>query len=73
MEQYPTLHFLMRHGRLIANLAAVLGVVCGVWAAVALASWPYAVAGVIAGAVGYGLVRSYVELIVLVTDMLLPK
>jgi hypothetical protein len=27
----------------------------------------------VAGAVGYGLVRSYVELIKLVTDMLVPK
>lgn len=73
MEQYPTLHFLMRHGRLIANLTAALGIAGGVWAAVALASWPYAVAGILVGVVGYGLVRSYVELIVLVTDMLLPK
>lgn len=73
MEQYPTLHFLMRHGRLIATIAAVLGIASGAWAAVAFASWPFAVAGILFGVVGYGLVRSYVELIVLVTDMLLPK
>lgn len=72
-EQYPTLRLLMRHGKGIAIAAAAFGVICGLWAAVALQAWGFAAVGVIAGGVFYALVRSYVELITLVTDMLLPK
>ena len=37
------------------------------------ANWLWVAVGIGIGAIGYGLVRSYIELIQLVTDMLMPK
>lgn len=70
MDEYPTLNFMMQHG---PRLAITLGLV-PVAAAVLLGTGFLGfVAGCVIGAVVYGLVRSYIELIKLVTDMLMPK
>jgi hypothetical protein len=73
MERYPTLDFLIRHGGAIAIAAILIGVGGGLWAAVTLGNLGLAVSCLLGGVVGYGLIRSYVELIILVTDMLVPK
>jgi hypothetical protein len=73
MNDYPTLNFLMEHARSIAVAAAVLPLAAAVVAITAGANPLWFAAGIVAAAVGYGLVRSYVELIKLVTDMLMPK
>jgi hypothetical protein len=73
MEQYPTLNFLLTHGSKIAAGLAAAVVVAGVLAVLMGANWLWLVAGVVFAAIGYGVARSYVELIQLVTDMLVPK
>ena len=73
MNDYPMLYFLMRWGRLAAAVLALTVVVAGGWAAVGAGQWLWAVAGAAAAAVGYCLALSYVELVKVIVDMLLPK
>lgn len=73
MNEYPTLNFLLDHARTVAIVFGVAPLLAAVIAVLSGASPVWLVAGLAAGAVGYGLVRSYVELIKLVTDMLMPK
>jgi len=70
---YAALHFLVHRGNLLAILfglvplaGAIIAVVCG-YTALLL------VAGVIASAFAYLIMRSYVEMVRLIVDMLLPK
>jgi len=73
MGQYPTLKFLERHGGWLAVVLAVLLPLAAL-AALALGASPWwVVAGVAAGFVAFIAMRSYIELIRLMTDMLLPK
>ncbi len=73
MNDYPMLYFLMRWGQLVAIGLAIAVAVVGVWAAVSTGSWIWAVIGIVVSGVGYGLALSYVELVKLIVDMLLPK
>ena len=61
---------MMQHGQ---RLAIALGVVPIAAAVLFGTGFLGFVAGCVIGAVFYGLVRSYIELIQLVTDMLMPK
>ena len=70
MDQYPTLNFMMQHGQ---RLAIALGFVPVIAALLFGTGFLGFMAGCVIGAVVYGLVRSYIELIKLVTDMLIPK
>ena len=63
MNDYPMLHFLMRWGKLASAVLAVAVLVAWLWAA----------GGVVVAAVGYALALSYVELVRVIVDMLLPK
>jgi len=72
-DPYWMLHFIVKHGDWIALVAGVLpllasmaGVVCG------LPLWSLAV-GVIGAAFLFMLMRSFVELVRVIVDMLLPK
>ena len=73
MNDYPMLHFLMRWGKLAAAGLAVIVFAAGICAAVSSGQWLWAVGGVILAAVGYVLALSYVELVRVIVDMLLPK
>jgi hypothetical protein len=73
MNDYPMLYFLMRWGKLAAALLAVGVLVAGIWGAVSTGQWPWAVGGVVVAAVGYAVALSYVELVRVIVDMLLPK
>ena len=73
MNDYPMLHFLMRWGNLAAAGLAVLVLAAGLWAAVTTGQWLWAVGGAVVAAVGYALALSYVELVRVIVDMLLPK
>jgi hypothetical protein len=73
MSEYPMLHFLMRFGDVLAAGLAAFIVVCGIYLAVDSGNILWALGAVVVGAVGYALFASYVELIRLITDMLLPK
>jgi hydrogenase/urease accessory protein HupE len=73
VNDYPMLHFLMRWGKLAAACLAVIVVAAGIWAAARSGQWLWAVAGAGIAVVGYGLALSYVELVRVIVDMLLPK
>jgi hydrogenase/urease accessory protein HupE len=73
MNDYPMLHFLMRWGKLAAACLAFAVLAAGLWAALSSGQWLWAVAGVVIAVVGYALAMSYVELIRVIVDMLLPK
>lgn len=73
MENYPVIHLLTRHGQILAALlgaavpaAALLLFLTGV-------AWPVLPIGAFAGAVVYVLARSYVELIHIITETLMPR
>jgi ABC-type uncharacterized transport system permease subunit len=73
MNDYPMLHFLMRWGKLAAAALAVAVFAAGLWAAVSSGQWLWGAAGAVVAVVGYGLALSYVELVRVIVDMLLPK
>ncbi len=70
---YPTVRLLLRHGRAVAAAVGLLPLLGALWAVAA--GWPAGliVAGLVAAAVVYLLMRSYVELVSIIADMLLPR
>jgi len=73
MNDYPMLHFLMRWGKLAAACLALSVLIGGLWAAISSGQWLWAATGVAVAVVGYGFALSYVELVRVIVDMLLPK
>ncbi len=71
--RYRTLYFLVRHGDRVAIFVALAPFVAGLWAYAAGLSIGYAIAGLAGAAVLYLIMRSYVELVRVIVDMLLPK
>jgi hydrogenase/urease accessory protein HupE len=67
------LHFLMRWGKLASACLALAILAAGLWATLSSGQWLWAVAGTVVAVLGYALAMSYVELIRLIVDMLLPK
>jgi hypothetical protein len=63
----------MRWGKLAAALLAVGVLAAGIWGAVSTGQWPWAVGGAVVAVVGYAVALSYVELVRVIVDMLLPK
>jgi hypothetical protein len=73
MPAYPMLHFIDRFGGWLAVLLALIPLVAAVWV-VALGSSPWWLAGgALAAVIVFGVARSYVELVRVMIDMLLPK
>ena len=70
---YRTLHFLVRYGDWVALVVALVPLLAGIWLAVSDESVGYGVAGLAVSAFLYLLMRSYVELVRVIVDMLLPK
>ena len=73
MDQYPTIKLIVENGN---ALAAAIGALPFVGASVLVAfglHWLVLGAGIVASAVTYLLMRSYVELVRVIADMLLPK
>jgi hypothetical protein len=73
MNDYPMLHFVMRHGKLASTCLALALALFGIAGAISSGAWVWAFASVAVAAVGYVLALSYVELVRLIVDMLLPK
>jgi hypothetical protein len=73
MNHYPMLHFLVRWGQAIALALAGFIAAAGIWAALTQGNYLWGLLGLALGAIGYGLLLSYVELVKLVMEMLLPK
>lgn len=73
MENYPTIAFLLRWGNALALVVAT----CPPLGAILLSAqgWTILVvpAGLIAGVVMWGLLRSYVEVLRVISDTLIPK
>jgi hypothetical protein len=73
MNDYPMLHFLIRWGKPGAAGLAIIVAAAGIWGGAADGNWIWALAGLVAAVVGYAVALSYVELVKLIVDMLLPK
>ncbi len=71
--KYATLDFLVRYGDWVAIIGAALPLIGGVAAWLAGLSALFVLGGVVAAAFAYLLMRSYVELVRVIVDMLLPK
>lgn len=72
-QTYRTLHFIVRHGDRLA-LAVTIGTLlaCVLLSVATGALWSLPL-GIVAGAFMYLIMRSYVELVRVIVDMLLPK
>ena len=73
MPKYPIINFLVRHGHPFAIAVALLPALAGIWIAFTRGSWLCGAGGIAAGAVVYVLMKSYVEMVAIIADMLLPK
>jgi uncharacterized membrane protein len=73
MPNYPIINFLVRHGHPFAIAVALAPVAAGACLASSGGGWPYGAGGIAAGAVLYVLMKSYVEMVAIIADMLLPK
>ena len=73
MEQYPAIHFLLRHGDAFAVAVALLPASAGIVAAFYGWHWAVLVAGCVLSLVLGVLMKSYIELVRVMADMLIPK
>ena len=73
MPDYPILRVLERHGGWLSVLAAFVPLVISIWLVTAGANQWWIAVGLGGGVVVYVLAKSYVELIRVMIDMLLPK
>jgi hypothetical protein len=73
MTQYPVVALLLKHGAWLAIVAAAMPVLFALVAMLAGAHWLVLLAAVLAAPVVYVLLKSYVELVAIIADMLLPK
>ena len=70
---YPAVRLLRRHGNWFAIGLGLVFVAAGAWAAVAGYGAIWLLGGLVAGAFGAFVMRSYVELVRIIADMLLPR
>ncbi|MGE0416662.1 MAG: hypothetical protein AB7O80_07645 [Acetobacteraceae bacterium] len=70
---YPAVRLIRRHGNWLALGIGILPLLAGLWASLALGSVAWLVGGVATGVVVGFLMRSYVELVRIIADMLLPR
>lgn len=74
LEDYPAVGIMVKYGTALAALVAAVPVAIALWAVFAAgapAAW--IAAGLAAGGLGGLLMKMLAELIVIITDMLLPK
>lgn len=74
MDQYPTLKLIVERGNVLALVIALLPMFAAI-AAIAGVAWHWLAlsAGVIGSLVVYVMLKSYVELVRVMADMLIPK
>ena len=73
MDQYPAIKFIVERGNALALAIGILPLLGAVALFALGVHWFAVVAGAVATAVVYFLMRSYVELVRVIADMLLPK
>jgi len=70
---YRVLHFLVRYGDWFAAVVGLAPIIIGVCAWGAGMSIAFAIAGAFGSIFLYVIMRSYIELVRVIVDMLLPK
>ena len=73
MENYPTIQFILRYGDAFAIFVALLPFAAGFITALYGLQWMALAAGAVASLVIGVLMKSYVELVRIIADMLLPR
>jgi hypothetical protein len=73
MEQYPTIKLIVEKGDTIARVIAALPLLGAIGLVLLGVHWAALLGGVAAAGVLFFLMKSYVELVRVIADMLLPK
>jgi hypothetical protein len=73
MENYPTIALILKWGEPLSAVLAALLPLGALLLVLQGASWLVLVAGIVAGGVAYGLLRSYVEVLRVIADTLIPR
>jgi hypothetical protein len=73
MENYSTVTFLVKHGNCVAIALSALPIVISFGLVFAGYHWLFAAAGLAAAAIAYLFLKSYVEIVRIIADVLLPK
>lgn len=74
MDQYPTLRIIAEKGNLIAIVVGLLPVLGALAIGVAFMwHWLILAAGVVLGGLLFGLTKSYVELVRVIADVMIPR
>jgi hypothetical protein len=73
MDKYPVLAFIVRYGTPVAIALAVVAAALTLWIGFPLIGWASIIVAVVAGGVLLLVALSYVELVRLITEMLLPQ
>ena len=73
MNTYPMLHLIGRFGGWLAALVSLLPLAAGIWVVASGGSAWWLAAGALAALLIFAVARSYVELVRVMIDMLLPK
>ena len=73
MDSYPTIKFIVERGNLLAIVIGLLPLLGAVALVILGVHWFALAAGAVAAAVVFFLMKSYVELVRVIADMLLPK
>lgn len=73
MKTYPVITWLLRWKQLLPAGSAALLLIAGLWLFARTGIYESIAAGVIVAAVAYVFVRSYLELIEIISDTLLPR
>lgn len=70
---YPVIHFIVRRGMWIAAVLGILFIGVGFYASNMTDNWWCAVAGSIVGLLVAGVIASYVEVLRVISDTLIPR
>jgi hypothetical protein len=74
MENYPAVAFMVKHGKWIAVLTALLPIATAIALMIFCAlHWSWLIAAMGLGAFGGLMMKAFVELIQIIVDMLLPQ
>ena len=74
MDQYPVLKIIAEKGDVIAIILGLLPVIAALAVGAAfLWHWLILAAGVVIGGLLYGVTRSYVELVRVIADVMIPR
>lgn len=73
MKDYPAIHLLLKGRRWLPEAVALLLVIIGVDLSWRTGYFEWTVAGGVVGVALYAVTKSYLELLRLITEMLLPR